>query len=206
MPNKIDKNLQLLEDKIKSIDSADARDLIKSAAEVIEPEKIHQQIDFLQLKSDVNEQSEKTVKSIAELFFDFDSMKPEVEKMVKSRMELDVISLHSIVYQIRTSDYAIAQILDELNAGFTAKSAKLYELLNQMQKTNIDSIKTLSSLTTILENQYNNLKKSIDEVMVTKSTSDDEDEDGSIKRGTRDILKDISDVDEEIKRLNVDDK
>jgi hypothetical protein len=197
-------NTKSLEDKIKDIDSKEAQNIIKSASDVLGAEVAIEQLDFLKLKSDVNEQSKSTIKNIAELFFDFNKLSKEAKVMVESRMELDIISLESIIYQIKTSDYATTQILRELNMGLTSKTAKLFELFNTMQKTNIDSIKTLSSLTSILENQYANLKKSIDEISITREVTCIEggDETGRIKRGTKDLLKDISDLDAEILKLN----
>lgn len=187
-----------LEAKLKSIGAEGAAEVAKLAKDAL-PMKQKEIVDFLALKEEVNNKATSTVENIADYFFDFDELKANATKMIKSRMELDIISLNSVIYQLRTSDYAIAQILDEVSRGITNNSVRLFEALNSLQRTNIEATKTLSSMITIFEQQYASLKNQIKHIDMMESESEEND---GVHRGTRKIFQEISDIDEEIESLN----
>lgn len=187
-----------LEAKLKSIGAEGAAEVAKLAKDVL-PMKQQEIIDFLALREEVNTQATSTVENIAEYFFDFSEMKSNAIKMIKSRMELDIVSLNSVIYQLKTSDYAIAQILDEISRGITNNSVRLFEALNSLQRTNIEATKTLSSMITVFEQQYASLKNQIKHIDMMENEAEEND---GVHRGTRKIFQEISDLDGEIESLN----
>lgn len=187
-----------LEAKLKSIGAEGAAEVAKLAKDAL-PMKQQEIIDFLALREEVNTQATSTVENIAEYFFDFSEMKSNAIKMIKSRMELDIVSLNSVIYQLKTSDYAIAQILDEVSRGITNNSVRLFEALNSLQRTNIEATKTLSSMITVFEQQYASLKNQIKHIDMMENEAEEND---GVHRGTRKIFQEISDLDEEIESLN----
>ena len=161
---------------------------------------IKERVNFLELKEEVNIQARQTIENIVSFFFDVETTNDSVKKMLQTKMDLDVISLNTVIYQLKTSDYAIAQILNEINIGISNQTIRLFESLNGLQKINIDSTKLLSSMLAVFEKQYADLKKYMEEnsLLSIKAIEDN----GEVHRGTRALLQNISNIDDEIEHLN----
>lgn len=187
-----------LENKLKTVAGDDIVNKIKTASEALgKEEKV--KIDFLELKDDVHKQAKNAIETIVNFYFKLDDLNDNIKSMIESKMDMDVVSLHSVLYQIKTSDYATAQILDEINNGVTIKSVRLFEALNGLQKTNIDSTKTLNSMLNTLDKQYSELHNTVEQKMLEDFGDEDS---NKVKRGTKNIIKNLSDINEEIERLN----
>lgn len=186
------KENQELERKINAL----AQDLPKASDYI--PTRTVETVDFTLLHEQVKEQAEQTIRNIASVFFDLSNVPDNVKRMVESRIEIDVLTIQSIIYQIRTSEYAVGQLLNELSTGITSNSVRLFEALNGLQKTNVDSTKTLNSILMLLEKQYSELFESVESLMIKRG---DTEKDG-ISRGSRDMLKELSDLDAEVELLN----
>jgi hypothetical protein len=192
-----------LEAKLKEVGETSAANIVKTAKDVL-PTKEVQIVDFVVLQNEVKQQATSTVSNIANFYFNFDDIDSKAKQMVLTRMELDIISLNSVVYQIKTAEYATAQLLNEINTGITNNSIRLFEALNGLQKTNMEASKTLAQMITIFEEQYSKLKKSIDEEIMSQKVQSGEVVDDGIERGTKSFLKEMSNLDEEIESFNND--
>lgn len=199
--NKKDEALQHkanLEKNLKEVGAFDALDSINKADEILPSDK-PLLFDFSTLRDSVNEDSKTTITNIVHFHFNFENLTEEAEKMVKARMEIDILSLHTIMYQLKTSDFAIGRILDEINNGATT-NVRLFESLVGLQKNNLEATKALGSTITELEKMYKDLYSSIEDKGMVNNI--EEDEHSNINRGTRNVIKDISNLEDEINILN----
>lgn len=196
--NREQENKDQLERKLKAIGADTSVEIVKMASDVLA--KTESDIfDFDRLQIEVETQSSDTVKSIASFYFDFNELDISAIQMVKSRMSIDILSLHSVIYQMKTSDYAISQILNEVRKGFTNSSIRLLEALNGVQKTNLEATKTLASMITIFEQQYSALKSRIETELSIKNPIPEEE--SGIVRGSKAVIKNLHDLDDEIEML-----
>lgn len=189
-----------LEDKLMGLDTNNVVNKAEDILPDLDTSVVENEFDFIELQKVVNDRAIKTIDNIVSRYFDLDRLDTKSRCFIETRMEMDVISLKSIIYQMETSDYAVGQILDQLNSGFTTRTPRMLETLSAMQKTNIDSIKTLTQTITIFDSQYAKMRENIEEEQEIESDVDSED--GMIARGTRDVIRELSDTEREIEFLN----
>ena len=204
MENKED--LKKLEDKVRNINKGNFNAAQSFASDMLDTDNEEKlgctAIDFAKIRVDVQIECEASIDSIINLYFDVDTLPDKIKLMLTSRRAMDITSLQALVYQLKTADFAIQEVLNKLNENLTINtSSRLFESLNNLQRTNIVTTKELKLSIVSLQKEYKDLKNILEvEFPSINNTEVNE----NIKRGTKEMIKEMSDVEEEIAYLNKD--
>ena len=125
-------------------------------------------MDFTQIKITTDKTSNIIIDSILEFYIDKEQS--ETISYVAQKANVDKLILSNILFQMKTAEYAIIKLLEQLECGNAAP--RLFEVLAALQKSKMDIIKHLAQFMVVMENNY----KSIKEDWNNKIISDNEKE------------------------------
>jgi hypothetical protein len=97
--------------------------------------------------------AKEIVLSIANFYLDNDVLKND--PYVNQKMQLDVLSISNLLFQMVTSEHAIKILLREIDNGNF--HPRMFEVLGGLQKSKMEIVKHLKQVEIIMENNYKGL-------------------------------------------------
>jgi hypothetical protein len=180
-----------LEKRLSETGNDEASEVAKIASDAL-PQKSKHFVNFLVLQETVRDESADIMDSISAFFIDSDHISDI--GYVKSRITVDKITLNNILFNLKTSEFALMKILEEIDDGNT--HPRMFEALSVIQSRNLEFTKTLSQFVVVMETNYKNMKLDVeDKLGIDDSGTSGISTDGSGNRqfGTRNFLKSIND-------------
>lgn len=143
---------QLYNELVKNIDNEMSKNMSEVSA--ILPKQIL--IDFGEIKEKADSMSERYMKKIVKFFV---LNKNTKDTYIEEKMQLDKLILSSLIFQMKTAEYSIIKLLEQIDSGNI--SPKMFDSLGNLQKSKMDIIKHLVQFMVILETSYKNLNQDI---------------------------------------------
>jgi len=154
-------------------------------------------VDFDQLKKDCEEDARIMITNAIAFIIPEDMI--ENNEYLKNKLEVDVISLGSMIYQLRTNEAMQKALIDQINLGMV--NARMFEVFAAMSKTVGELNKQLIQTVEAIKETYKSFKEDIKEkrtealgptqqsVGILKSGDG-----GVVTRGTKELIKRVKDA------------
>ena len=76
---------------------------------------------------------------------------------IKNKMDLDIITISNLLFNMETSEHALKALLNEIDQGNL--HPRMFEVLSGLQKAKMEIVKHLKQVEIIMENNYKMLMK-----------------------------------------------
>lgn len=172
-------------------------EIAKNDAKSILPVRSQQFLDYNMVKDVIDKEANEIVNSISEFYLgeDINDQVP----YVKQKTKVDIITVSSLLFQMKTAEHAIIKLLGEIDDGNL--HARTFEVLASLQRSKMEIVKHLAQFMIIMENAYKNF---YEDYRVKQSDNATEDVDGEIEgggfrtRGSKSLIQAISNVEKEM--------
>jgi len=146
-------------------------------------------LNYHDIKITIDKEANKIVKAIAGFYLDTEIISSV--PYVKQKTKVDIITVSSLLFQMRTAEHAIIKLLGEIDDGNL--HPRTFEVLASLQRSKMEIVKHLAQFMLIMENAYKAFK---DDYRVKKSesatyideSSDDSEGTGFRTRGSRALI------------------
>lgn len=136
------------------------------------------------------EKAAKTVDKMLKFYLSEDII--DKNEYVKAKAEIDKMSLSMLLTQMENSEKAISSLMDQIEEGDVAP--RLYEVLSELQRTQLDIIKTQTMHLVAVEENVKKIAREIEIYEMQKELEEEQEtDDGTNKRslkarGTRELM------------------
>lgn len=153
-------------------------------------------LNYEEVKSIIDRDSKDIVSSIALFYLDKDNIvDKDIENgYLKQKIKVDVITVSSLLFQMKTAEHAIIKLLAEIDSGNF--QPRTFEVLAALQRSKMEIVKHLAQFMIIMENAYKNfnedsrVKKIQQKEDLIDVDSEEIAENGGIRtKGTKDLLR-----------------
>ena len=153
-------------------------------------------VNFIELKQQCEKDARIMIKNAIAFIIPEDMI--ESNKYIENKLEVDVITLSGMIYQLRTNEVIQKALIDQLNGGMV--NARMFEVFAGMSKTIGDLNKQLIQTVEALKETYKTFKNDVKEQRseaLGPATSKNENgmiatRDGSvITRGTKELINNV---------------
>lgn len=153
-------------------------------------------LNYEEVKSIIDRDSKDIVSSIALFYLDKDNIvDKDVENgYLKQKIKVDVITVSSLLFQMKTAEHAIIKLLAEIDSGNF--QPRTFEVLAALQRSKMEIVKHLAQFMIIMENAYKNfnedsrVKKIQQKEDLIDVDSEEISENGGLRtKGTKDLLR-----------------
>lgn len=144
-----------LEDMLLSTSTSDSSILSVAKTDDILPRlKAIRPLDYDAVKEDADNKAEDIVDSVALLYLPQEFIADH--DYVFQKMEVDKLTVSSLIFQMKTAEHAIKKLLEEIDSGSIRDRS--FEVLASLQKSKMEIVKHLAQFMVVMENNYKNLK------------------------------------------------
>lgn len=174
-----------LEDVLSNID-IDITNI--SDVDDLKPPNKNTYMHFEKVKEESSKKAEEMVDSIIKFYLDKSMYSTEEGKVyLQNKRDIDVLTVSNLIFQMRTAEYAITKLLEEIDNGNI--HPRQFEVLASLQKSKMEIVKYLSIINIQLENNYKIIRQEYNSIY--QNDSDDDALIGGI--GTKGLLRQIKD-------------
>lgn len=146
-----------LRDELEKLVSADIDDMSKLTKEVkyMFPGRGQNFMDYDAIKEVSDGRADEIVDSIAEFYLNREIIR-EVS-YIQQKNVVDKITVSNLLFQMKTAEYAIIKLLEEIDNG--SVQPRTFEVLSSLQKSKMEIVKHLAQFMVIMENNYKSLRE-----------------------------------------------
>lgn len=145
-----------LEDLLKDVEAGDyTEDAIKKRfKEDLLPENLRKVIsfDYASMKQESENSARILITTLIDFYFENEDKNI---KYIEKRKDLDILLVSNIIFQMKTSEYAITKLLELIDQG--SINGKLFDSLSQLQRANSEMVKHLVMTEMAIENGYKSI-------------------------------------------------
>ena len=135
-------------------ESIEVENLVKQAKDIL-PGRAANFMDYGVVKTETDSRADDIVNSVAYFYLPEDSI--EGEAYIRQKSMVDKITVSNLLFQMKTAEYAIIRLLEEMDNG--SVHARTFEVLASLQKSKMEIVKHLASFMTIMEENYKKIKE-----------------------------------------------
>lgn len=110
-------------------------------------------LDYEKMLNETKETARMIVESVCLLYIDKEFLSSA--SYIIQRMDVDKMTITDLLIQMKTSEHAIAKLLEEIDTGDT--KPRTFEALSSLQKSKMEIVKHLTSFMITMETNYKNL-------------------------------------------------
>lgn len=151
-------------------------------------------VSFGELKASSTKKAKKTITALMKFYLDEDII--ERDEYISAKKAMDEMTMSSLVYQLQAGERALTTLLETIEDGEIAP--RMFEVLATLQKSMLDIIK---SQTMYLMATEESAKRIARDIQIYKKRDDVKEieesggnpADGSVQRGTKDLMRMIRD-------------
>jgi hypothetical protein len=145
-------------------------------------------MDYEQVKSSSMNTSKKLMNSLLKFYLSEELI--QKNEYIQLKAKIDVMTMSQLLFQMQTAEHAITTLLRSIDAGEV--SPRMFEVLGGLQKTVLDIMKHQTLHMMAAEENMKKLKRDIDIYGSTTTIQiEEKNQAGSIKRGTRNLMREI---------------
>lgn len=153
-------------------------------------------LNYEEVKTIIDRDSKDIVSSIALFYLDKNNIvdKDTENGYLKQKIKVDVITVSSLLFQMKTAEHAIIKLLAEIDSGNF--QPRTFEVLAALQRSKMEIVKHLAQFMIIMENAYKNfnedsrVKKIQQKEDLIDVDSEEISENGGLRtKGTKDLLR-----------------
>jgi len=151
-------------------------------------------MSFGELKASSTKKAKKTISALMKFYLDEDII--EKDEYIQAKKKMDEMTMSSLVYQLQAGERALTTLLETIEDGEIAP--RMFEVLATLQKSMLDIIKSQTMYLMATEESAKRIARDIDiykrrdDVREIESSGGSS-SDGTIQRGTKDLMRLIRD-------------
>ena len=148
----------------------------------------HVPMNYPEVKSTATNSAKKLMNSLLKFYLSEELI--QKNEYIQLKAKIDVMTMSNLIFQMQTAEHAITTLLRSIDAGEV--SPRMFEVLGGLQKTMLDIMKHQTLHMMAAEENMKKLKRDIDiysdttTIEVSSKTPD-----GTVKRGTRNLMREI---------------
>lgn len=149
----------------------------------------HEPMNYVEERSKSTNSAKKLMNSLLKFYLSEELI--QKNEYIQLKAKVDVMTMSQLIYQMKTAEHAITILMRSIDAGEV--SPRMFEVLGGLQKTLLDIMKHQTLHMMAAEENLKKLKRDIDiyrdaeAIDVTPKNQTG----GNIKRGTRNLMKEI---------------
>lgn len=149
----------------------------------------HEPMNYVEERSKSTNSAKKLMNSLLKFYLSEELI--QKNEYIQLKAKVDVMTMSQLIYQMKTAEHAITILMRSIDAGEV--SPRMFEVLGGLQKTLLDIMKHQTLHMMAAEENLKKLKRDIDiyrdaeAIDVTPKNQAG----GNIKRGTRNLMKEI---------------
>jgi len=149
----------------------------------------HEPMNYVEAKDKSTNSAKKLMNSLLKFYLSEELI--EKNEYIQLKAKVDVMTMAQLIYQMQTAEHAITILMRSIDAGEV--SPRMFEVLGGLQKTMLDIMKHQTLHMMAAEENMKKLKRDIDiygsdsAIVITQEKN----QQGSVKRGTRNLMKEI---------------
>jgi hypothetical protein len=146
-------------------------------------------MDYEQVKSSSMNSAKKLMSSLLKFYLSEELI--QKNEYIQLKAKIDVMTMSQLLFQMQTAEHAITTLLRSIDAGEV--SPRMFEVLGGLQKTVLDIMKHQTLHMMAAEENMKKLKRDIDIYgnSTTIQIEEKNNQAGSVKRGTRNLMREI---------------
>ncbi len=181
-------------------------ELIKAGSDIPDL-KPTEHMNFSNIQEEANKEAKRVIQSVIEFYVEKDVIKEKA--YIKDKQRVDELTLSSVLFQLKTAQYAIIKALEEIDLGNT--HPRIFESLASLQNQMMNIVKHQASLTIALQESYKSIN--IDSQTISPKQLKEATEDGTLiltggldkegkkvtgvkTRGTRNLIKNMRNIED----------
>jgi hypothetical protein len=149
----------------------------------------HEPMDYVEERSKSTNSAKKLMNSLLKFYLSEELI--QKNEYIQLKAKVDVMTMSQLIYQMKTAEHAITILMRSIDAGEV--SPRMFEVLGGLQKTLLDIMKHQTLHMMAAEENLKKLKRDID-IYRDAETIDVTPKNqgvGNVKRGTRNLMKEI---------------
>lgn len=146
-------------------------------------------MDYEEVKTTSTNSAKKLMNSLLKFYLSEELI--QKNEYIQLKAKIDVMTMSQLLFQMQTAEHAITTLLRSIDAGEV--SPRMFEVLGGLQKTVLDIMKHQTLHMMAAEENMKKLKRDID-IYGNNTTIQIEEKNnhsGSVKRGTRNLMREI---------------
>jgi hypothetical protein len=146
-----------LKEELEKLVNSDIEDMSRLTKEVkyMFPGRGQNFMDYDAIKEVSDDRAKEIVDSIAEFYLNREIIK-EIS-YIQQKNVVDKITVSNLLFQMKTAEYAIIKLLEEIDNG--SVQPRTFEVLSSLQKSKMEIVKHLAQFMVIMENNYKSLRE-----------------------------------------------
>jgi hypothetical protein len=150
-------------------------------------------VNFADLKSQCEKEARTMIKNNIQFIIPMDMIRES--KYLRNKLEVDILSLAGMIYQLKTNEIMQKALIDQVNAGMV--NPRMFEVFGQLSKIIGDLNKQLLQTTEAIKETYKSFKQDVREQRTESlgpqnsmgmiTTGDG----GIVTRGTKELINNV---------------
>lgn len=149
----------------------------------------HEPMNYVEERNKSTNSAKKLMNSLLKFYLSEELI--QKNEYIQLKAKVDVMTMSQLIYQMKTAEHAITILMRSIDAGEV--SPRMFEVLGGLQKTLLDIMKHQTLHMMAAEENLKKLKRDVDiyrdseTIDVTPKNQGG----GNVKRGTRNLMKEI---------------